>query len=110
MEEEAERGRFLSAAKARFAKCAAGYELEQAFERAAFGEEERGRADDVQNTADCAGKDDYGEWRQRVPHLCGGDSSALDWMLTLGARHCIYFGWWRKMLRVGTNLGRGPNA
>jgi len=74
MEQEAERGRFLSAAKARFAEGAAGYELEQAFERAAFGEEKHGRADDVQNAADCAGKNNYGEWRQGVPHLCGGDS------------------------------------
>jgi hypothetical protein len=41
MEQEAERGRFLFAAKARFAEGAAGYELEQAFECAAFGEEKQ---------------------------------------------------------------------
>jgi len=64
MEQEAEPGRFLSAAKARFAERAAGNELQQAFERAAFGDEERGRAAQVQNTADRAGKNDYGEWRR----------------------------------------------
>jgi hypothetical protein len=69
MEQEAERGRFLSAAKARFTECAAGYELQQAFERAALGDKERGRTDQVQHTADCAGKNDYGEWRQGVPHF-----------------------------------------
>jgi hypothetical protein len=31
-------------------------------------------------------------------------------ILSLGARDCIYFEWWRKMLRVGTSLGVGPNA
>ena len=74
MEQEAERGRFLSAAKARFAERAAGYELQQAFERAAFGEEKHSRADDVQNAAECAGKNNCGEWRQGIPLLCGGDS------------------------------------
>jgi hypothetical protein len=69
MEQEAERSCFLSAAKARFAEGAAGYELEQAFECAAFGEEERGRADDVQNAADCAGKNDYCERWQEVSHF-----------------------------------------
>jgi len=72
MEQEAERGRFLSAAKARFAEGAAGNELKQTFECAAFGEEKHGRADDVQNAADCAGKNNYGEWRQGAPHLCTG--------------------------------------
>jgi len=110
MEQEAERGCFLSAAKARFAERAAGNELQQAFERAAFEEEERGRADQVQNAADRAGKNDYGERRQGSPHFVQRQSSAGDWMLSLGARDCIYFEWWRKMLRVSTNLGRGPNA
>jgi len=108
MEQEAEGGRFLSAAKARFAERAAGNELQQAFERAAFGEEERGRADQVQNTANRAGKNDYGEWRQEVPHFVWLQSSALDWMLRLGAKNCLYSERWRKMLRVGTNLDRGP--
>ena len=31
-------------------------------------------------------------------------------MLSLALRDCIYFKWWRKMLRVGTSLGVGPNA
>ena len=110
MEKEAERGRFLSAAKARFAERAAGNELQQAFERSAFGDEERGRADQVQNAADRAGKSDYGERRQGAPHFVQRHSSAVDWMPRLGARDCIYFERWRKMLRVGTNLGRGPNT
>ena len=110
MEQEAEGGRFLSAAKARFAERAAGDELQQAFERAAFGKEERGRADQVQNAANRAGKNDYGEWRQGVPHFVWRQSSAVDWMLSLGAKNCLYSERWRKMLRVGTSLGRGPNA
>jgi len=110
MEQEAEGGRFLSAAKARFAERAAGNELQQAFERAAFGEEERGRADQVQNAANRAGQNDCGEWRQGVPHFVWRQSSAVDWMLSLGAKNCLYSERWRKMLRVGTNLGRGPNA
>src|SRR3984957_8564114 len=110
MEQEAERGRSLSAAKTRLAERAAGYELQQAVERAAFGEEERGRADQVQHTADCAGKNDYGEWRQGVPHFVWRQSSTEHLMLLLRARDCIYFERWRKMLRVGTSLGRGPNA
>jgi hypothetical protein len=40
-------------------------------------------------------------WRQ---------SSTERLMLLLRARDCIYFERWRKMLRVGTSLGRGPNA
>src|ERR1700722_2151022 len=110
MEQEAERGRFLSAAKTRLAERAAGYELQQAFERAASGEEERGRADQVQHTADCAGKSDYGERRQEIPHFVERQSSTGHLMLLLRARDCIYFERWRKMLRVGTSLGRGPNA
>ena len=102
MEQEAERGRFLSAAKARFAERAAGDELQQAFERAAFGEKERGRAHQVENAADRAGKNDYGEWRQGVPHFVLRQSSVVDWMLPLGAKNCLYSERWRKMLRVGT--------
>src|ERR1700757_1685068 len=77
MEQEAERGSFLSAAKARFAKRAAGDELQQALERAAFGEEAGGRADQVQNAADRAGENGYGEWRQGVPHFVWRESSAV---------------------------------
>ena len=70
---------FFSAAKARLAECAAGYELEQAFECAASREEERGCTDQVQNTADCAGKNDYGERRQGVAHFVWRrQSSAVD--------------------------------
>ena len=102
MEQEAEGGRFLSAAKARFAERAAGDELQQAFERATFGEEERRRADQVQNTTNRAAKNDYGEWRQGVPHFVLRQSSVVDWMLPLGAKNCLYSERWRKMLRVGT--------
>jgi hypothetical protein len=69
MEQEADRGSLLSTAKARFAECAASYELEQAFECTASRKKENSRADYVQHTADCAGKNDYDERRQGVPIL-----------------------------------------
>ena len=76
MEQEAERGRFFAAAKARLAERAAGYELEQAFECAASREKESGRADYVQHTANCAGKNDYSERRQGVSHFVWRQCSA----------------------------------
>jgi hypothetical protein len=76
MEEEAKRGRLLPAAKAGFAECTAGYELEQAFECAASREKENSRTDYVQHTADCAGKNNYGERRQGVPHFAKRQTSA----------------------------------
>ena len=79
MEQEAERGRFLPAAKARFAERPAGYELQQAFKCAALREEEHGRTDQIQHAADRTGKNDYREWREGVLHfVCRQSSRGLD--------------------------------